>query len=257
MQIKDYYLKHAPSFWKAAGVVVAGLALLLVYKRFAAEHTNLTAVVWPKSSFLTIGIVTALMLVNWSLEAWRWRISVRVFERVTFLQSLRTVLAGLALNWVLPLTSGDALSRVIERTDKYKAATAMVLNRAIMLLLTCLFGLVSVMYYSKASVEINLLLPSILMVMLVLFFLFRRYLGQFLSYFTQIRKRVLLGIVGISLLRYAVFVFQFFLLLQLFLPELSAPYLLLGIGWIFFFSIDFAVNFWWFWGKRGVRVDLF
>ena len=42
-------------------------------------------------------------------------------------------------------------------------------------------------------------------------------------------------VLALSLLRYVIFTFQFYLVLSLFLPELAWYLILLGIGWIFLF----------------------
>ena len=216
-------------------VVVAVLSLIFVVQRFKSERIDLSQIEWPATSFQVIGLVVLLMLLNWSLEAWRWSISIQVFEKVSFLQSLRTVLMGLAMNWVLPLTSGDALSRLMEQSDKHKTAAALVLNRAVMLSITCTYGLIALVHYGQVRLELNLVFPILLILSLVVFVLLRKHFTRFWSYFHHMRRHDLIGIVGISLIRYAVFVFQFFLVLRLFLPELTTTVLLLGIGWIFFF----------------------
>ena len=63
-----------------------------------------------------------------------------------------------------------------------------------------------------------------------------KYLSSFLSYFHKLEGRVLFAIGAISMLRYAIFVLQFYMLLSLFLPEAEPVLLFLGIAWVFFFK---------------------
>lgn len=236
MQIKDNYLNHTSSLWLWIKIAIAVLALFFVYEQFEAEHIDFWSVAWPINSVLVMAVVFSLMMINWSLEAIRWKASISVFEGVSFIDSLKSVLGGIALNWILPFTTGDALYRLAERQDKYKTAAAILINRGIMLLITLAYGLTSVWYYTNSLIDFNFLVLFVPLIGIIVVWQLRKRINRFLTYFKQIGMSELLFVLGVSVLRYVIFVFQFFLLLNLFLPELSIETLLLGIGWVFFFK---------------------
>lgn len=236
MQIKNNYLNRRSSVWIYTKVAVALLALFFVYRRFESEKIDLDTIEWPDGSLGIIGLVITLMTINWTLEALRWKYSVGVFETVSFKESLRAVLGGLAMNWVLPFTSGDAIYRLAGLQDKFKATSAMLVNRAIMMAITTIYGLISIRHYSTTILSYDVSILILLLLAIPIAWIGQRYSHKFMNYFKEIEWFEIIVICSISILRYAVFVFQFFLLLNLFLPELSHQVLLLGIGWIFFFK---------------------
>ena len=225
------------------------LAVIFLYDSFESQQINLSYVEWPRDFGIYLFIVVALTVVNWSLEAIRWKVSVEVFEVVSLKDSLLVVLSGLALNWVLPFTSGDAIVRWASLRDKYKTTSAMLLNRGIMLAITTVFGVYSIWFYSSSLLEFNLVIPLLIIGLFVLLFVARKSVGRFLSYFKQLRRVVLTKVIFLSVLRYFVFVVQFLMLLKVFLPTTSNAILLAGIGWVFFFRSAIPA----FFGGLGLR----
>lgn len=236
MQIKDNYLNHKSSVWIYLKIGVAVLALFFVFRKFRSNKIELGAIEWPDNSAMVIGLVFGMMLLNWSLEAARWRYSVSFFEKVSFFESLKSVLGGLALNWVMPFTTGDAIYRLTQMNDKYKTASAILINRVIMLSITMIYGMISIRFYSSPFLDFNISILFVLVLIIPALWIIRNRIKRFLDYFEHIQRMKIFIIVSISLFRYGVFITQFFLLLDLFLPEIANKILLLGIGWIFFFK---------------------
>ena len=235
MQIKDNYLIHKSSLWIALKVLVAAFAIYFIYQRFQAQEIELNAIVWPDRFLSLFALLVIMMLLNWSLEAWRWKISIQVFEAISFLESLKVVLGGLALNWVLPFTSGDALYRLSHMNDKFRTTSAVLLNRSLMLSITLVYGLVSLYYYSTSLVGLRITPVLCVLILAPVAWMLLKRKGKFLDYFRELDRDVIVKIVAVSLLRYVIFTLQLYLLLSLFLPHIAPVVLLLGVGWIFFF----------------------
>ena len=236
MQIKDKYFKPKSILWFLIKSATVLMAIMFIYRRVQEDGIEVESIVWPESSLFVLSIVLLLMLLNWTLEALRWKLSLSVFEKVTLVESLQIVVSGLALNWVVPFTAGDAAYRLAWQKDKYSTTSAMFINRGFMILITTAYGLLSIHYYSKLELQANVMLISFLLVALLGAWGLHRYGQRFLGYFKQISGGTLLSIISISLLRYVVFVLQFYLLMSLFLPLAPSVQLLYGIGWIFFFK---------------------
>ncbi|WP_420315672.1 hypothetical protein [Ekhidna sp.] len=173
------------------------------------------------------------MFLNWYLEALRWKVSVQVFEPISIQDAVRIILAGLSLNWVLPFTSGDLLVRLSQQVDKYQTTSAAVLNRGVMISFTAIIGLYGMSKLAEQYDFNGWYALILLLIFPLMTWIFRKTLARFLNYFRSIDRSILIKIVGISFLRYTVFTFQFFLLLETFLPHLPAHLLIAGIGWIF------------------------
>ena len=114
--------------------------LLFLYLKLDDQLVDYARIELPIYSAGIISLVCLLMIINWYLEALRWKYSIQTFEAISIKEACKAVLAGLALNWVLPFTSGDLIARIAKHQDKYQATSAAMLNRGIMLLLTFLLG---------------------------------------------------------------------------------------------------------------------
>lgn len=210
-------------------VLTVGCLAFLVIK-YQENSVDLEKVVWPQHISLILWIVSVLMIINWSLEAWRWQISVEPYEPISFRKAASVTLQGLALNLVLPFTTGDATARLLSMKDKYQTASAMLLNRLFMLSLTILFALFGAWKITELSLWLTLLIV-ILIVMVLL--IFSNQLHPFTQYFKNLQGRRM-GVIGsISVIRYSIFIGQLVLLLQLFLPDISFSIILTGISCIF------------------------
>ena len=236
MQIKDNYLNRRSVGWISIRVLIVFMAVTFIYTKINSSDVDWSVIDWPRNSEIVIMAVLVLMTVNWLLEAYRWQVSSRGFDTSTLKESLITVLGGLALNLVLPLTTGDAVYRIARLKDRYKAAAALAINRAIMMFITVIYGFLSIRFFALEFLNDRLLLSvfALLSVLGAGLWFMRKFLRRFIDYFSTLDCKEYLIILGVSLLRYSVFVFQFYLLLNLFLPESSVSSMLYGIGWIFF-----------------------
>ncbi|MEQ9229036.1 MAG: lysylphosphatidylglycerol synthase domain-containing protein [Cyclobacteriaceae bacterium] len=191
-------------------------------------------------------IVMVLAFVNWWLEVWRWKYSLKQIGNCTWSEASRQVFAGLTLNWIMPFTSGDLMARLIPNKERKQVGLLIYYNRAIMLAMTIIFGMFGVYWYSTEQFASNILIVLFaLLGLIALGFLAKKVLGRGES----ITSKWLLNLSLISIARYAVFVFQFLLLIKVFNPEFSIFLILAGVGWVFLFRSVIPSLF----GNLGVR----
>ncbi|SNS81340.1 Uncharacterized membrane protein YbhN, UPF0104 family [Ekhidna lutea] len=250
-QIEEYRQSHLSKPWLIAFLKIALLVTCLYFitTKFQDQSINLNEIKWPKSFGLTLGFVFFLMILNWYLEALRWKVSLQSFDPISIRKAWNVILSGLALNWVLPLTSGDLIARISQQRDKYQTTSAAILNRGIMLFFTLVLGLYGV---SQLALEYEMNGWFILIILFgipLIRWLFKKSENRFLTYFKELPRQLLIRIIGISLLRYLTFVFQFYLLLTAFLPFLPVDSIIAGIGWIFLIRTALPL----FFGGVGIR----
>ena len=235
MQIKN---NHSNYLLKPRIIILIKLLLLagcafFLYSGLKNQSISVDELTLPDGFGWFLIIVIVLMPINWYLEALRWKLSIGLFEPITMKKSWGSVLGGQALNWVLPFTSGDLLSRISQQKDKYQATAAVVLNRGIMLTITLILGLYGMSFLARQFNLNGWFLLGMIISVPILKVIFKKSIDRFLGYFRELDNPLLMRIVGISLLRYAIFVTQFYLLLTAFLPTLSPQLILAGIGWVF------------------------
>jgi len=233
MQIKNNRLNNASSWLIIVKLLLIMICFFFIYRKVGSSGFKIEWSELPNQFYFHLILVILLMPVNWLLEAFRWKKSLEMIEALTFMQALKMVLAGLALNWVMPFTSGDAVARIVPMKNKVATASAMLFNRGLMLGLTFLFGTFGVYLYTGSIFTVEWPYVLILLLGLLFLVLFRRKLNKFLNYFQIIKKKDLMVISILSGLRYFIFTLQFFILLKLFLPFISNYMLFGGIGWIY------------------------
>lgn len=165
----------------------------------------------------------------------------------TWTDAMSQVFGGVALNWVMPFTTGDLLTRLLPNDDKKQVAVLIFYNRAMMLVLTVLLGAFGVYIYSAEVFQLQRWPMGVAVFIVYFLSVFIRRKAAKHGY--TLEAPLLVRLSFVSLLRYAVFTFQFFLLIQLFNPELSTSLIIGGVGWIFLFRSILPSLF----GNLGVR----
>ena len=189
----------------------------------------------------------ALVVFNWGLEAVKWQSLLKPLEQISFLKAMRAILAGVAFSINTPNRIGEYGGRVLYVKDghRWQAVSLTIagsLSQLIITLAAGIAGLVALLnqpsLFQSSAVQqlwIQVLLYGTIAVALFLTILYFRlsWLVQwlekipggnnFLKHIAVIENlgvRFLLRVMGLSLLRYIVFVIQFILLLQLFIGSI-------------------------------------
>ena len=218
-----------------AKFLVSSLCVWFVFEQLKQKSGPFELALLTGMHYTAIALVLLLMVVNWLLEAIRWKWSLAPFAKLDTKEALGEVLRGLALNWVLPFTGGDFVSRMAKRERKAETVAAILFNRSILLALTLFFGLYSLWVYNQMS--FSRMIMTAFLVALFCFMVYHVVVSQFRTvkgYFHLLGRQLSMKVIFISVTRYLVFTLQFFLLLKVFLPSVSASFLFAGVGWIFF-----------------------
>ncbi len=231
-------------FWFAVKLLIAAAALWFIYKR-VFERENATSwwdgagsVLLEKDLAPWFILVFVLMLLNWSLEAMKWKIVIHRMENIGFLRSLEAIFSGITVSFFTPNRIGEYAGRVfhLEKADRIEATLATVIENFSQLIITILSGSFAILFvmYRYSSLppylenSILILLFSIVFICLLFYFnitlletLFRRSgfpetMNHYFRIFSLYPKSTLAGILLLALIRYLVFSTQFFILLRLF-----------------------------------------
>lgn len=204
-----------------------------------------------KDSFQTplvwnlVGVIL-LMIVNWSIEALKWKISVRPIQPISLLKSLRAVLSGVSFSVSTPNRVGEYLGRVLymDEGNRLKTISITIVGSISQLIITLLMGLIGLIIL-RPGIESTQLLSPIWMNVIIygtatvlagaLLFYFRlswliRWVDRLpgSSRFAYLVKALedfdaglLLRLLFLSLVRFVVFIVQYYLLFRLFAVNVS------------------------------------
>ncbi|MFO7869232.1 MAG: lysylphosphatidylglycerol synthase domain-containing protein [Bacteroidales bacterium] len=196
-------------------------------------------------------LLFVLLFVNWGLEAYKWRVLVSVFQKISFLRALKGTLMGLAIGFITPSRIGDIGGRaVVLKYGRKKAIVATSVGGLVQLCVTVLFGIIGLGLFSLFFVHTDQFYAYVIAGVCLLFcgvflaiVLFKRGVwNRLLLKITGIRLykkiirtlsvysfRTLSAAFGLGISRYVVFGFQYILLLALFVPEMSFIQCVVGI----------------------------
>ena len=197
----------------------------------------------------TLVLVFFLLIINFLLEAVKWRFFISPLEKINLWVSLKAVLTGVSVSMFMPNRVGDYLGRVfiLKTADRLQAVISTIVGSMSQLITTFLFGSVALLIafpkYLDLTVPINfwiyLGLWAVVVIgdfTIVFFYLnfgafsavIKRISGKgyekikkYADVFSLYKSTDMLFVLLISILRYLVFSFQFFLLLLLFKVEIG------------------------------------
>ena len=252
-------------------VGIVALALFFLYhqlneKSGVDEHSIDDVITKLKGNYIIVIVVIFMMLLNWFLEALKWRFLIAKIEKVSVKRSLSAIFSGITVSAFTPNRVGEYGGRVfcLEKADRIQAVLITVIGSMAQLLTTIIFGSIGLLYLPTYQSDFSLFFDKVsfaypvlsfililLNVLLVLLFFnvsvltnvlakisflkkFEKYSGVFSFYsFNE-----LLTVLGYSVARYVVFTTQFFILLQLFdVQILYVDAIILIISMLFVVSV--------------------
>ena len=215
-----------------------GDALQSFLKSFQSQHIGL------------ILVVIILMLLNWSIEALKWRLLIKKMQPITFWESLKGVLCGITVGTFTPNRVGEFGGRILylQYHQRIKGVVVTLVGSFGQIMVTVTTGLAASYIFILKYLNIRfikmhegLLLKSTLLFsisLLIAFFLIVYFnlnlldkLIQRIPYLRKIKKYFaivsafgyvdLLKLLLLSYFRFAVFACQFYLLILAF--DIHAP----------------------------------
>ena len=182
-----------------------------------------------------------LMWVNWSLETIKWKIALRPVQPIHFLLAFKAILAGTCIASFTPNRVGEYLGRMlfVNPENKMRSVAPSILCSRSQMLFTLIAGsgglylFSTVPYHFEAKWMTPLLLKSAMMgtigmtvVFGLVYFRFDPMVQRINQWFKTKKNRITLplnfsmpvlsGLLFISMIRYGVFVLQYFLLFSAF-----------------------------------------
>jgi len=188
-------------------------------------------------------IVLCLMMLNWGIEAAKWRVAMNVISPVSFNKSLKAIFAGNTMAFFTPNRTGEYFGRMLylKKQQMVPSVPLTIMCSMAQLLVTLVSGCVGLIYIKERLIArfggdpsvpwINAVLYITIVSSVVLtIFYFRiphlvKWLtgrrgtsrwGTHLRVLEDLNATILLSILSLSVARYVVFIVQYFLLFSIF-----------------------------------------
>lgn len=240
------------------GVIFVGISTFIVLKIKdhpigIAQLVDTVANRERHSAISLLLLIPFLTVINWLLEAVKWKMLSNRIEKMSLWESVQGVLTGLSFGFVTPHAVGDYAGRIwhLKNDKRSESLGAIMLGRALQFFPTFAFGLLGVFYFFfvnnttifRLSAWVGV--PIVLLAGISLCIYGRRYFIKIMSlrpfrryakYFTimaQYSYKEMMSFIGLAFGRYLVFASQFVILLTLLGASENILLLLAGVTWTF------------------------
>jgi len=241
----NYSNKKALSYLIKAGILI--LAFVFIYRRLndnekLKNFEHLISNIDHTQATVVMGLVFLLMFVNWVLEAAKWTYLARPLTPITLWQATEAVFCGLTWAVFTPNRIGEYGGRVmfLPQRKRIHGVFAMAVGAFGQNVITNVLGAGSLVWFIGTFLHINpwlyagfTVLAVIFMALMITFYfhigwmvtLLNRvkFLQKFHRFFDIMGRYTfaeLAQIMGYSLSRFAVFTFQYYLVIHLLIPAI-------------------------------------
>jgi len=188
----------------------------------------------------------ALMIINWSIEAIKWRLSIKEIQKISFLKSFKAVLSGVSFSVSTPNRVGEYLGRLLYMNEgnRLKTISITIVGNLSQLIITLITGCIGIIVlFPKiggaqiiSSIGVKVILYGVIATLLLLtLFYFRlpllikwidrlpgsRRYAYLVKDLEDFNATLLLQLLSLSAVRFIVFIVQYYLLFRLFDVQIS------------------------------------
>lgn len=201
---------------------------------------------WDIVKFLSLILLIFLMLINWGIETYKWQAILPGEIRICFKNSFKAVFTGIALGNLTPNRIGEFGGRILFIKDghKKKAVAYTIIADISQLITTLVLGITAFFflgYKTLADSGFSVIMSQTILAVGILIALFTiiifynlnnlpkliakiRFFKKYkeaMDDICGISKLNLTKVLGLSFLRFVIFIFQFYIALDLFDIEIS------------------------------------
>ena len=221
------------------------LALWFLYQKvfsnesYSEVKTQFLSILY-EGSYIELVLVFFLMFVNWSIAAIKWHFLVSKLEKVSFWVALKAVFLGITVSIFTPNRVGEFGGRVfcLQQADRLKAILVTIFGNITQLVTTIIFGVLAFLFFSSLYTHLLftksdygnyiLLVLSVVLLTVLMYLLYNvsqlsslfsrwKFLDKYKSYapvFSLFSSKDISKVLFLSILRYSVYSFQFYLLIK-------------------------------------------
>ena len=216
-------------------VILSTLAFIFYKLEYAYHIQQLYAQMplwWNDSSWKLIGLVLLLMPINWWFEMLKWKLVMQDHEKVSNLQSLKSITTGITLSIITPNQIGDIAGKslFLEKYSKLKGAAASLCGNLAQSIVMLVVGCVAIAHWLGTLYLPNLyylLIAAAIFAGITILFIFLKInllpqvitakkIAPYIEALSGYSTKQLVGLLVLSALRLGTFSSQFYILLNLF-----------------------------------------
>lgn len=222
-------------------LIIGIISFWVIYKRLAeipGLKSQLLYWLSDASLYATLLLTIVLMPVNWGIESYKWKITTEQVELISYKTALKSIFSGICAGNLAPGRAIEFLAKIVffKIENRPKITILHFLNGMFQMLITVTCGTAAILYKLNNSNQPGNLLYIIIsggILLVILFYLAITNVAyiqkklRFISWFKQMdeteklhfSKTLIVKLTGLSIIRYAVFTSQFYLIYHALCPE--------------------------------------
>ena len=243
------------SYLLKAAILV--LAFVFIHHQYSEKGDNLRhfetliSHISSNEAIFTMSAVGVLMLVNWLLESFKWQYVTRKIEKISALEAIEAVFCGLTWAIFTPNRLGEYAGRVLFLPNRKRihGVFAMAVGSFGQNVITNVLGLSAVLWFLftfyvntgrhfQLNIWLYLLIAAGVIIFIVFFVIlyfhiiwvvnildripFIKKFHRFFDIMGRYKKPELINIMLFCLARFAVFTFQYYLIIHMLIPQMQA-----------------------------------
>jgi hypothetical protein len=216
--MKDVLINRLRSWGnKSIGLILFVVCLVAIYNK-VAHNENLNQysadikIQFEKVTYFEWAVLLLLFLGNYLMEAIKWQNLLASCSPISILKSYKSVLIGQAFAFFTPARSGDYVGRILllPPGSKMKGVAQLAWSSYAQLIITISIGSIALFFNLPFFPWIKWFMPLGLIAALFVYF----HPGQFKGWLNkinqlQIENKLKLNLLGLSFLKYMIFVLQY------------------------------------------------
>jgi len=230
-------------FFVLIKISIVVLAFYFIYQKLTKsshlEYSSFSELSSKNNIFSLKNIVflTFISGFNWFFEIMKWQKLVSPIKNISFKTALEQTLGSLTASLFTPNRIGEYGAKAIHYTKEYQKRIMIInlISNILQMSVTCILGIIGLYFFVmeyqlvlnyanffKISIAIIVLVALIVFIMCKTKVAFKQfYFEKIKTFLSNYPRKIISYGIGLSLLRYLIFSFQFYYLLMLFEIELS------------------------------------
>lgn len=199
--------------------------------------------------YVVFVLVLFLMPINWGIESYKWKLITTQIESISYITSVKAVLTGVCIGNIAPGRAMEFLAKIYYFKPHNRPSVTILhfINGMFQMLITLSMGLMAIAYKLSGSGQSTGMIYLALTagVCMVLFFCWAIFNAsyiqrklQFIKWFNNIAsahhlrftKKIIITLISLSIVRYAVFTTQFYIIYHALSPQSLAFQIFLSIA---------------------------
>ncbi len=224
-------------FYKVISLFIKASILLLsfLYIYYKLNNTSIASITITFSgdkNLIYLIICMFLMLVNWGIEAVKWKMLINKVESISFLQSTKSIFAGITISIFTPNRIGEFAGKIfyLQKADKITATIISFIGSIAQLIITVIAGVIAFFIAKTISIQFENIFSTkwlavfIFLCFVIFYLLFLLYkkrksfskLIKYIDIVASYSKEKITKVFLLSAIRYLVFSLQYYLVLLMF-----------------------------------------